>query len=216
MKWGAKPMATLTAEEKWGLPRKEDYDSFLKEDDQVRIVVRGWQWVEASLALAIADRLPVGADLVELDRMPARMRIDLCAGMGAFPLDTHGSFIRMNTVRNHFVHRQKTRLTGKDRKDLFSTWTSAMKAAGHPLDTNGRSGATAILRSTLVIQTLLLRSGIEHYRDAAIKQELTLERLSAMANQIREGLRISDLPRDDHERELARRKSERYSSLGEI
>lgn len=201
----------VAEQERWGLPRYEDYDAFQREDDQLRIVVRGWQWVEGSLALAIADRLPAGADFVELDRMTTRTRIDLCAGMGVFPSDTHGSFVRMNTVRNQFVHKQKTRFAGKDRLDLFNTWSATMKKAGGALKVNGRSSATEILRATVILQLLLVRVGIEEYRDEGIRRGLFYERLFGLADQIRMNRPISELPPHDHEAEFAQRKLARQT-----
>ena len=199
----------MTEAEKWGLPTRNDLRWLLeKEDDPLRIVVRGWQWVEGLLGLVIADRLPAGADLVEVARLQTSVKIDMCAGMGAVPLADHGSFVRMNAMRNQFVHKRKVKLSRKDGYDVFNTWSPMFRSTARPV--TGRSGPVLIVRTTLVVQCIVLRAGIENYRDGLLQQDLLLENLISAAKELVPGFKgaTSSVP----DAEFVRRKEERRSS----
>jgi hypothetical protein len=208
---GARPSSPEA--ERWRLPDDATVVRLLEEEDSLRIVVRAWQWIEALCAVAIADRLPAGADLVELDRISARVKIDLCAGMGAIPSDAHPSFVRMNSLRNQFVHRQKERLSRKDGLDLFNSWSPGMRAVAKGIGTNGRSNALDLLRATLMLQIAMLQRGIEHFRDEAIHRDLFYEKLFRMADDARRKMASDEgAPSPEDTAEFERRKQARLDA----
>lgn len=192
-----------TESQRWGLPTPKDMKLLQAETDPLRLIVIGWQWIEGLLAMAIGDHLPAGADVVAFERIPASMRIDICAGLGIIPLQTHPSFVRMNTIRNQFVHKRKSALTRKDGYDLFNTWDAGMRDIARKINVTGRSSPFAIVRATLIIQYVLVEKRIEQHRDGRISQELLYEGLIALADR---------KPAVDRDAEFERRKRQRKAA----
>jgi hypothetical protein len=167
----------VTESERWRLPSDGDLDRFSEETEALKVVVLGFQWLDALLWLALSDNLP-GANVDELRGLKMTVKVDIAIGLGLVHPDERPVLRKLNSIRNQFVHEQKVNWTWKDAREMAATWSQYVRQIARKGGVSLKSGdALEPLRVTMMLEAIRLQAAIKGSRDHRTKGAVSLEGL---------------------------------------
>ena len=150
-------------------------------NDPLTMVVRAHLYIESALVTLI--RVYMEEDVLETDKLSFPSKLQLCIGLGLLSLQEQDVLIRLNRIRNRFVHNLDAQLTRRDaeklRRDLPAPQQERVGAALKHLNvpSEAYTETIAMIFTQLYSQLVSLSRGLELLRTAGLPKDEAVKRL---------------------------------------
>lgn len=180
-----------------------------QDDEPLLVVVRGHQFLDELLNVAISEALAV-PHAVEVGRVSFPLKIDLAVALRIIPEDCRSAYMKINNVRNRFAHNSGAKFTRRDAQQTYDTLSHGLRdALGR--ETDFSHGPLHTLRRCIHMLFFVFYSRIEEMRDDNVRHRewaaIVDEELGPISPEEREALdkntrnlRVEDVVRREREK----------------
>jgi hypothetical protein len=155
-----------------GRPVRKWLHEGVNTTDPIVIILKSHLWMEFFLGRCIEERME-SPDALALSRLTFPHRVELAVGLGAVHESLKGSLMKVNTMRNRFVHDPLIVYDEAMARELISTFPKELKMLTEP---SPDDDDLDVLRRPLAV----LLAQLERYLDAT-RDRKALERAVAEA-----------------------------------
>ena len=159
----------------------EIFTEKLFSPDPLTTVVRAHLYIESALVTLIQTYME--ADVLETNKLSFPSKVQLCIGLGLIEVEEQQVLMRLNRIRNRFVHNLDAQLGRKDArnllKDLPVREQAEVKDALRRAGADGGTNMETIAMVFIVLYTKLvaLSKGLELLRETGLPKDEAVRRL---------------------------------------
>lgn len=180
-----------------------------QDDEPLLVVVRGHQFLDELLNVAISQALAV-PHAVEVGRVSFPLKIDFAVALRIIPEDCRSAYMKINNIRNRFAHNSGAKFTRRHAQEAYNTLAPGLRRAlGRETDLS--HGPIHTLRRCIQLLFFVIRYSIEKMRDDSVRSrewaEIVDEELGPISPAEREALeknshnlRVEDIVRREREK----------------
>ena len=196
------------ADEEIPLPPSEvELLEAIEGEDVLVTAVRGHQFLETLLVLAISEALPV-PHVVEVKRLAFPLKVDLAVALGKIPRDCRDGYLKINRVRNRVAHDPDAELAERDALEAYNALSKRMREAlGRPSDLD--TEPLSILKRCIQMLFVVLQESISDARDRKVEHEVLMDLAEETHRRVNPGVSNEELDRDPFSQRIAARIRER-------
>jgi len=145
----------------------------LSSKDAFVAVVRGHQFLESLMNLAISEALPV-PHTVEVFRLTFPLKVDLAVALRVIPQECRAGYLKINTLRNRFAHDRTASLSRRAAREAYNALSVRMREAfGHESDSTAEPAS--LVRRCIQILFVVLEISVTSMRDERVRQRAVLD-----------------------------------------
>lgn len=166
----------------------------IKGEDILAAAVRGHQFLETLLRLAISEALPM-PHVMEVERLAFPLKVDLAIALGMIPRECRPGYLKINSIRNRVAHDQDAQFARRDALEAYDALSTRMREAlGRSSDLE--ASPLSILKRCIQMLFVVLQESISSARDRGVEHQVVADLAEETHRRVNPGVSDEELDKD--------------------
>jgi len=145
----------------------------LSSNDPFVLVVRGHQFLESMMNLAVSEALPISHE-VEVSRLTFPLKVDLAIALRVLPTECRVGYMKINRLRNRFAHDHTASLTRRAAREAYNALSVRMRDA-FGRESDSIAEPSSLVRRCIQILFVVLEISVTSMRDERVRERVVMD-----------------------------------------